>query len=102
MRELYEKFLTKYGNHFDDLWPLLWDAAGPSLSDLRNAVAHGDTFTEADFLGLSYAVQNLEWTLERMLLLILGWPTSESHVSLRSLQRYFAYQWKPVQTAFKI
>lgn len=102
MSELYEKFLAKYGTHFDDLWPLLWDSAGPSLADLRNAVAHGDTFTEADFLGLSYAAQNLEWILERMLLLILGWKIADSHVSLRSLQRYFAHQWKPVQMAFTI
>lgn len=102
MRELYDKFLAKYGNQFDDLWPLLWDSAGPSLSDLRNAVAHGDTFTEADFLGLSYATQNLEWTLERMLLLILGWQIDESYVSLRSVQLYFAHQWRPVQTAFTI
>ncbi len=102
MRELYEKFLTKYGDHFDDLWPLMWDSAGPSLADLRNAVAHGDTFTEADLLPLSYAAQNLEWILERMLLLILGWPVDDSYASLRSVQRYCAHQWRPVQTAFKI
>lgn len=38
VRSLYEKFLSKYGSHFDDLWPLLRDPqGGPSLSDLRNA-----------------------------------------------------------------
>ena len=98
MRELYDNFLTKYGNHFDDLWPLLWASQGPSLSDLRNAVAHGDTFTETDFLGLSYATQNLEWTLERILLLALGWSIEQSYVSARSLQLFHAYQWRSVQS----
>lgn len=102
MKELYDKFLFKHGDHFSDLWPLLWDDQGPSLSDLRNAIAHGDTFSEADFLGLSYAAQNLEWTLERILLLILGWDIEESHVSARTVKRYFAHQWREVQTAFQI
>lgn len=102
MRELYDKFLEKYGNHFDDLWPLLWAPQGPSLSDLRNAVAHGDTFTEADVLGLSYATQNLEWTLERILLLALGWNIDQSYVSMRSLQLFSAHQWGPVQSKMTI
>jgi hypothetical protein len=103
VRSLYERFLAKYGGHFDDLWPLLHNPqGGPSLSDLRNAVAHGEAFTEDDFLALSYASQNLEWMLERILLLSLGWKIDESYVSLRTLQRFCAHQWRAVQQNLKI
>jgi hypothetical protein len=103
VRSLYEKFLAKYGGHFDDLWPLLSDQqGGPSLSDLRNAVAHGETFTEDDFLALSYAGQNLEWMLERILLLSLGWKIDESYVSRGTLQGFYAHQWRAVQQKLKI
>lgn len=103
LRSLYKRFLVKYGSHFDDLWPLLRDPqGGPSLSDLRNAVAHGEAFTEEDFLALSYASQNLEWTLERILLLSLGWKIDESYVSLRKLQHFYAHRWRAVQQNLKI
>jgi hypothetical protein len=103
VRSLYERFLVKYGSHFDDLWPLLRDRqGGPSLSDLRNAVAHGEAFTGDDFLALSYASQNLEWMLERILLLSLGWKIDESYVSLRTLHRFYAHQWREVQRNLKI
>jgi hypothetical protein len=83
VRSLYEKFLIKYGSHFNDLWPLLGDPqGGPSLSDLRNAVAHGETFTKDDFLALSYASQNLEWMLER----IWNWSLSCWNSSRSSAQ----------------
>jgi len=103
VRSLYEKFLRKYGSHFDDLWPLLHDPqGGPPLSDLRNAIVHGEAFTEDDFLALSYASQNLEWILERILLLSLGWKIDESYVSLRTLQHFCAHQWKSAQQNLKI
>jgi hypothetical protein len=103
VRALYDKFLGKYGNHFDDLWPLLRDPqGGPSLSDLRNAIVHGETFTEEDFLALSYASQNLQWILERILLLSLGWKIDESYVSLRTLQLFYAHQWGTVQQNLKL
>ncbi len=103
VRGLYEKFLAKYGDHFSDLWPLLRDIqGGPSLSDLRNAVVHGDMFGEEDFLALSYASENLEWTLERILLLTLGWKIDESYVSVGTLQDSYAHQWRTAQQNLKL
>jgi hypothetical protein len=103
MRELFDKFAAKFGDHFADLWPLLWDPrGGATLSDLRNAEAHGDTFSEEDFLALSYASENLAWTLERILLLALGWKVDNSNVSSRSLMFFSAHQWQAVQQQFKI
>lgn len=103
MRALLEKFTTKYSDAFPDLWPLLRDPeGGASLSDLRNAVAHGDTFSEDDFLALSYASDNLTWTLERILLLSLGWKVEESYVSPKSLTNFYGYQWQAVQQGLKL
>lgn len=103
MRELFNKFIAKFGDHFADLWPLLWDPkGGSSLSDLRNAIVHGDTFSEEDFLALSYASENLTWTLQRILLLALNWKVDDSYASSRSLRNFYAYQWRAVQQGLKL
>jgi hypothetical protein len=103
MRELLNKFIAKFGDHLTDLWPLLWDPkGGVSLSDLRNAIAHGDTFSEEDFLALSYASENLTWTLQRILLLALNWQIDDSYASCRSLGNFYAYQWQTVQQCLKL
>ena len=103
MSALLGQFTAKFGDHFADLWPLLWDPnGGAALSDLRNAVVHGDTFSEEDFLALSYASENLTWILERILLLALGWKIDDSYVSPRSLWNFNAHQWQTVQHNFKI
>jgi hypothetical protein len=103
MRELTDKFTVKFGDHLGDLWPLRWDPkGGASLADLRNAVAHGDAFSEDDFLALSYASENLTWTLQRILLLALNWKIDDSYVSQRSLRNFYAYQWQSVQQGLKL
>jgi hypothetical protein len=103
MRELTDKFTAKFGDHLGDLWPLRWDPnGGASLADLRNAVAHGDAFSEDDFLALSYASENLTWTLQRILLLALNWKIDDSYVSQRSLLNFCAYQWQAVQQGLKL
>jgi hypothetical protein len=103
MRALFDKFIAKFGNHFADLWPLLKESnRGSSLSDLRNAVVHGDTFGEEDFIALSFAVENLSWILERILLLALGWDIDDSDVSSLGLTKFYGYQWRTEQAKLKL
>lgn len=103
MRPLLEKFIATFGDHFADLWPLLRDPRGGlSLWDLRNAVVHGDTFGEEDFLALSFASDNLSWILERILLLALGWNIDNSDVSSRCLENFYSYKWRTEQRKLKL
>ncbi len=103
MRALFDKFIARFGDHFADLWPLLKDPnRGSSLSDLRNAVVHGDTFGEEDFFALSFASENLSWILERILLLALGWNIDDSDVSSRGLKNFSGYQWRAEQAKLKL
>lgn len=92
---LYREFLKAHPSVFTDLWPLIDRQTGPPLSDLRNAVVHGEAFTEQEWPALSYAGEHLRWHLERIILVALGWEIEKSAVSTRALGLFTAYQnWK--------
>jgi hypothetical protein len=97
IRSLYAKFEKKYAPDFSDLWPLLRAPSGASLSDIRNAAVHGEVFTEKDWLALSYAAENLQWLLERIVLISLGCDVTLSAVSPRVLRNYYAHRWQHEQ-----
>jgi hypothetical protein len=99
---LNRKISKRWPNAFDDLWPLLDPRSGISLAGIRNAIAHGDAFSEDDTLALSYAGENLRWYLERLILLSLGWDIQESTVSPRYLGFYYAHRWQPEQTKLQV
>ncbi len=93
--ELYRDFLTMHPGIFNGLWPLLDRLAGPPLYYFRNAIVHGEAFSEQDWLALSYAGEHLRWHLERIILAALGWDVEKSAVSERALRLFTAYQnWK--------
>jgi hypothetical protein len=54
---------------------------------------HGEAFSEADWLALSYAGEHLRWYLERIILVALGWDIEKSSVSKTALSRFYAH-WK--------
>lgn len=90
--DLYRKFLTAHPGIFDGLWPLIDRKAGPPLNDLRNAIVHGEAFSEQEWRALSYAGEHLRWHLERIILVALGWDVEKSTVSERALGSFTAYQ----------
>lgn len=92
IRDLCRAFLAAHPNAFTGLWPLIDRQAGPPLSDLRNAVVHGEAFTEREWTALSYAGEHLRWYLERIILVALGWDIEKSAVSTRALGLFTAYQ----------
>jgi hypothetical protein len=90
---LFRKFTKANPGAFDDLWPLVDKGQGQRLYDLRNAIVHGEAFSEADWLALSYAGEHLRWYLERIILVALGWDIEKSSVSKTALSRFYAH-WK--------
>jgi hypothetical protein len=94
--ELHRDFLAAHPDIFDGLWPLLGSRTDASLYYLRNAIVHGEAFSEVDWTALSYAGEHLRWHLERIILAALGWDIEKSTVSARALSLFTAYQgWKP-------
>jgi hypothetical protein len=85
VKEGFTHFQTRYRVDFSDLWPLVDGSTGASLTQIRNKVVHGDYLTPAQEPALMYAQQHLRWTLERVLLAILGWPVDRSRAGRKFL-----------------
>jgi hypothetical protein len=58
-------FLRSSSRRFDDLWPLLDPRQGPPPYYFRNAIVHGEVFSESDWLALSYAGGHLRCLIKR-------------------------------------
>jgi hypothetical protein len=101
---LYKNFVKAYKAKLSDLWPLFRQGqdSGPSLYDIRNFIAHGGVFNQRDWMALSYAAENLQWILERILLISLGWDLALSAVSPEKLSLYHAYNWAEQQESLKL
>lgn len=103
IKEQFEEFEKQHPIDLTDLWPLIDGSPGASLRDIRNALVHGEAFTnESDIMALSFATQNLQWILERILLTTLGWDVEISSVSARRLNLYTAHNWRKEQQSLKV
>ena len=76
-----------YGIDVSDLWPVSSNKEGWSLSVIRNKLVHGEYFNSAQRHAIDAAKSHLQWTIERLLLSILGWDISNSHVNAGFLSR---------------
>ena len=95
IKKLFEVFVSSYDVRLDDLWPLFDNSSGPSLYDIRNAIAHGEFLSPGKFMALNYAQENLNWTVERILLTILGWQVEQSKVRPDFLRSWsLAHNWR--------
>ena len=86
--EAVRSFQTDYSLDVSDLWEITGKG---SLSDVRNRVIHGDTFTHEQMNALVTAKFQMQWHLERMLLAILGWPISQSGVRKDAIAAWTPY-----------
>jgi hypothetical protein len=98
LRQKLAFFQSIYSVDLSDLWPLLDSSSGASLAQIRNRSIHGEYLTETSYRALTYAAQNLRWTLERMLLSVFGWAVGNSKVSRSFLPHLTTYRWQPVQS----
>jgi hypothetical protein len=95
IKKLFSLFVQSRQIELGDLWPLFDETNGASLYKIRNAIAHGEYLPPQKVLAISYAAENLSWTLERMLLCVLGWPLEKSKVRPESLRTWLgAIDWK--------
>ncbi len=76
-----------------DLWPLVDSSGGTSLAEIRNRLIHGEYLSEKSTRALVFAELNLRWTVERMLLSVLGWHIMGTHVTPSFLSHITMYQW---------
>lgn len=84
-RTAFQKFCEFYSVNLDDLWPVVESGDGWSLAMIRNKLVHGEYFTRPQLKALLSASEHLRWTVERMILSILGWDVSRSAVSPNKL-----------------
>ncbi len=76
----FENFCTTYSVDLSDLWPVIGKEKEMPLSTIRNHIVHGSALDRSQLSGLFEAREHLRWTVERMLLAILGWPVERSKV----------------------
>jgi hypothetical protein len=96
---VFRKFCEYYSLDLADLWPLIGPHEEWPLLEIRHRLVHGDPFESRPVEALECANLHLIWTVERMLLCVLGWPIERSNVSCESLNREKAYQSWPTERA---
>ena len=87
----FESFCSHFEVELDGLWPVTDRSEGVSLSNIRNKLIHGDSFTPPQEQALITAAEHLKWVLERSILAVLKWPISESNVCGSLLEKYKIY-----------
>jgi hypothetical protein len=94
IKKLFEIFNARYYTKLDDIWPLFDNTSSPSLYKIRNTIAHGEFLDPGKYIVVSCAQENLNWTVERMLLTIFEWPIEQSKVNSEYLRSWSkAYDW---------
>ncbi len=89
----FSKFLKSYNVSLEDLWQVNNNkAAGWSLSEIRNELVHGESLSEPKLDSLMAAEKHLQWTVERLILAVLGWDISRSNVSSVVLENNLFYR----------
>lgn len=78
---VYRKFCDAYRVELSDLWPVPGRPEEWPLAEIRHRLVHGDPFQSSPAEALACALEHLRWTVERMLLAVLGWPLERSAVS---------------------
>lgn len=86
----FKNFCAHYGVDLHDLWDVVGRRRGVPLSEIRNKLVHGDDFSHDQYGALISATDHLRWTVERMILAVLGWNPTRSEVSVEKLARQIA------------
>lgn len=86
-----KRFFNDKEIYVNDLWPL-FDKEGASLAEIRNRLAHGDGFNNANYDVLIAAREHFSVLLERVLVRGLGGSVSKTSASQQQLtnQYYFS------------
>ncbi len=86
-----KRFFNERGVYAADLWPL-FDKEKSSLAEIRNKLAHGDGFNNANYDVLIAAREHLSILLERIIICCLGGSIAKTRADQQTLikQYYFS------------
>jgi hypothetical protein len=100
---VFKRFCIQYSVDLSDLWPVMGKAEDWPLSEIRNKLVHGATFSYRQDGVLDCATENLKWAVERMLLAILHWPVERTRVRAEYLSRVMMMhkQWRDKRELLK-
>ena len=82
-----EECFKFYDVDISDLWAIIGNDKGWSLSTIRNKLVHGEHFASTKRHSIVAAKSHLQWIVERLLLKIVGWDISKSNISSEYLER---------------
>lgn len=82
---VFNNFCEHYNLDLTDLWPVLGRHADWPLMEIRHRLVHGDPFASRPPEAILCARSHLLWTVQRMLLAVLGWPVAQSAVAAARL-----------------
>jgi|ERR1035437_629280 hypothetical protein len=77
----FELFQKDYKVDIDDLWPVINQKDGASLTQIRNKIIHGEVFSNYHFDAISLATIHLQILVERIIFTLLEWDVSKTKVS---------------------
>lgn len=87
LREAFDIFCKQYAIYSSDLWPVFGEKGCAGLAEIRNRLIHGDPFPHEYIGALVLANEHLQYTLERMLVRVLGWDVSKTMVNPTYLEK---------------
>lgn len=87
--EAFDVFCQKYAIDLEDLWPVFGKKEIAGLADIRNRLIHGDPLPHDLFGALIVAKEHLKYTLERVIVRVLGWDVEETKVNPSYLEKSF-------------
>lgn len=88
IEDVLDRLCREYDLDLSDLWPLLGSEA--DLVRIRNWIVHAEKTPEALWEDCFFAVQNLGWIFERLVLTILKWPAAGSGAGRAGVSSYYA------------
>lgn len=99
---IFRKFCEHHSLDLSDLWPVTGKHAEWPLMEVRHRLVHGDPFVSRPIEALACAEAHLRWTVERMLLCVMGWPIERSTVAADTLRRTSSYHasWQEERARF--
>ncbi len=78
LKSLVEKMMIDFNVDLGDLWPIFNTSDGKGLIEVRNKFAHGDEISLKIYNSVLVALEHLQFSLERIILTILGWNVEQS------------------------
>lgn len=88
----FKKFCVRYSVDLSDLWPIVGNSGGVSLSSIRNKLVHGEVFDHRHYEALMGAREHLRWSVYRMVFAMLDWPVAQTKINSEQVKSNFIHK----------